>query len=921
MRNSCFSAAGLFQRRIMDSGRWRRIQGLFHDAVDLPPAEQKEFLATACGDDQQLIVEVLAMLDQDASGHSLLDRNLADVAYETFQKAVPASLILKEFGPYRILKLLGEGGMGVVYLAERTDLGTQVAVKVLRDAWLSPARRERFASEQRTLAQLNHPSIARLYDADTLEDGTPWFVMEYVDGIPITQYCREHACSVERRLRLFRLVCEAVQHAHGQTVIHRDLKPSNILVKGDGSVRLLDFGIAKQLESLDLPVDQTMTGLRLMTPAYASPEQVRGDRVGISTDVYSLGVILYELLTGQLPLDLSGLTPAEAATVITEHEPGKPSAAVKRIALSGTSRSRTNDAEAEDSKGNSHALQVSRTAWADLDVLCLSAMHKDAARRFRSVEALIRDIDHYLNAEPLEARPDAWEYRINKFVRRNRRAVAATALIFAVIVGLVTFFTVRLAKARDTALAEAARTERIQQFMGNLFQGGDAAVGPSDSLRVITIVDRGVQEAKTLNSDPKVQAELYQNLGDIYQKLGKFEPADSLLSAALAQRKTLFGGDSAEVAESLTALGLLRSDQARLDEAERLVAQGLAMAKRHLPPNHPAVAKATLAYGKVLAQRGSYDQAVARLNDAVRIESAPGVAPADLATSLSALADAHYSAGHYEVCNSLYPRILAMHRSIYGERHPLVADDLASMAAVQLDLGYYSEAERLDRQALDIIQSYYGNDHPKTANRLTALAQALTYQNKYDDAVSSLEQALAIQRRVYGPVHPSIAETLNELGNVASMREHLEEAEERFRSAADIYRAVYGDRHYLVAIALSNMASISFDKKDYPRAEQLFRDVIRRYKETLPADNVNIGIAHIKLGRTLLRQNRYKEAEPETLGGYEILKKQSSPSTSFMHAARKDLAAEYEALDQPQKAAQFRAELAEATATPSNSNR
>src|SRR4030081_2700401 len=314
----------------MDRARWLQIQTLFHDAADLPEAEQRGFLEASCGDDKDLIVEVLAMLHQDASGDSLLDRNLADIAQETLANAIPASLILKEFGPYQILKLLGEGGMGVVYLAERRDLGTQVAVKVLRDAWLSPARRKRFASEKRTLAQLNHPLIARLYDADTLDDGTPWFVMEYVDGVPLTQYCREHECSVEERLHLFRSVCEAVQHAHANAVIHRDLKPSNILVKSDGSIRLLDFGIAKQVESLDIPGQQTMTGLRLMTPAYASPEQIRGQRVGVQGDVYSLGVILYELLCVQLPFDLSNLAPIEAETVLLEHEAPRPSVAAKR---------------------------------------------------------------------------------------------------------------------------------------------------------------------------------------------------------------------------------------------------------------------------------------------------------------------------------------------------------------------------------------------------------------------------------------------------------------------------------------------------------------------------------------------------------------------------------------------------------------
>ena len=243
----------------MDSARWHRLQSIFHDAADMPPAERRPFVEAACGHDEELLVEVLAMLEQDASGHSLLDRNIAEIAHDTFAKSASVPLILKNVGPYRIIRLLGEGGMGVVYLAERSDLGTQVAVKVLRDAWLSPARRERFATEQRTLAQLNHPSIARLYDADILDDGTPWFVMEYVDGAPLTHYCRKAGCSLEQRLQLFRSVCEAVQHAHSHAVIHRDLKPSNILVKNDGSVRLLDFGIAKQIESLDLQVDQTMT--------------------------------------------------------------------------------------------------------------------------------------------------------------------------------------------------------------------------------------------------------------------------------------------------------------------------------------------------------------------------------------------------------------------------------------------------------------------------------------------------------------------------------------------------------------------------------------------------------------------------------------------------------------------------------------
>ncbi len=365
--------------------------------------------------------------------------------------------------------------MGVVYLAEREDLGSFAAVKILRDASLSPSRRERFASEQRTLAQLDHPSIARLYDAGTLPDGTPWFVMEYVDGLPLTAYCAMRVRSVPGRLELFRAVCEAVQHAHQHAIIHRDLKPSNILVRQDGGVKLLDFGIAKQLESLEMAADQTRTGLRLMTPAYAAPEQLSGERVGIHTDIYSLGVILYELLAGRLPFDFSNQTPAEIARTLAEQEPARPSEVA--------------------GKGSAGAV-TGGSSWADLDVLCLTAMHKDPARRYRTVDALIRDVEHFLRGEPLAARPDTLGYRLGKFVRRNWRAVSVTAAGAALVIGLVIFYTVRLATARNAALAETARTQRIQGFMLDLFQGGDEVVGPAESLRVVTLVDRGVQEAR-----------------------------------------------------------------------------------------------------------------------------------------------------------------------------------------------------------------------------------------------------------------------------------------------------------------------------------------------------------------------------------------------------------------------------------------
>jgi eukaryotic-like serine/threonine-protein kinase len=878
----------------VDQARWEKVQSLFHDAAALPESERLPYLRSVCNGDEGLLVEVLSLLEEDSHGASLLDRDVSDIAGRVFDDPID-SLPFREFGPYRIEKRLGEGGMAVVYLAKRKDLGSLVAIKILRDAWLSPARRERFVAEQRTLAQLNHPSIARLYDADTSPDGTPFFVMEYVEGAPLTRYCHDHHCSTTERLQLFRAVCEAVLYAHQCGVIHRDLKPSNILVREDGTVRLLDFGISKHVENFGESVEQTVTGLRLMTPAYASLEQIRGERVGIHTDVYSLGVILYELLCGRLPFDLSGCTPAQVEKIITEHEGQKPSAVVRKAVPP-----RTRGAD---------VLATSKSAWADLDVLCLTAMHKDSRRRYQSVEALLRDIDHYLKAEPLEARPDTFSYRLEKFVARNRRAVAATAILTISIFALVVFFAVRLAKSRDAALAEAARAQRIQAFMSNLFEGGDAAAGPADNLRVITLLDRGVQEAQSLSDEPGVQAQLYETLGTIYEKLGKLDQADSLLQSAFDKRKAFYGSESTEVADSMIALGQLRSEQGRMDDADHLIHQGLEMDQRLLSPDDATVAKAKTAYGKLLAQRGSYDQAILLLDGAVSATSTPGAVPSDLEASTAALADAHYSAGHYKQADSLYRQLLVMDRNLYGPSHPNVARDLGNLGSVQQDLGYYSEAEKFEREALAISEGYYGKENPRVASDLTMLGRALLYQKKYDQAESSLQQALAIQEKAFGSIHPDVADTLNELGNVASMRDNYDEAGADFSRVADIYRQVYGDHHYFVAIALSNVAYNYLNERDYRRAELLFRDVVRRFTETLSADNVNTGIARIKLGRTLLRQNRFSEAQQETMAGYLILANQANPTISYLQSARKDLALEYDGLNEPQLAAKFRAEL------------
>ncbi|HET6149644.1 MAG TPA: serine/threonine-protein kinase [Polyangia bacterium] len=882
----------------MDSERWCLIQELFHQAVDKPEAEWESFVRAGGDDavavDDALAADVLAMLAEDARGASLLDRGVADAAREVLAAdAPPAAGVI---GPYHLTALLGEGGMGVVYRAERADVGSVVAVKILRDAWLSPARRERFARERRLLAQLRHPAIAQLHDAGALPDGTPWLAMEYVEGVPITEHCRAAAAPVAARLTLFRQVCEAVQHAHQNLVIHRDLKPSNILVTGEGRVKLLDFGISKRIEGPERARGETRTGLRLMTPAYAAPEQLRGQGGAVASDVYSLGVVLYELLAGRLPFDLGDRTPAEAQRIIFDEEAIRPSLRAAR----------------DGAPGGGAVAFVPRAEWADLDVLTLTAMHKDPARRYRTVEALIRDVDHLLAGEPLEARPDDVGYRAGKFVRRNRGALAGAGLAVAAIAALVVFYTVRVTRARNAALAEATRTQRIQRFMVSLFEGGgDGAAGPVDGLRAVTLVDRGVQEARSLAAEPVVQADLYATLGSVYQKLGNFAQADTLLGMALDQRRALFGAEDVQVGRSLVDLASLRTEQARYDDAERLARDGLDTLRRRLPPGDVAVARATVAFGRVLEERGAYDRAIPVLDEAVRLHTAAGREDTDLSASVTELANTHFYAGHYPISESLNQRALALDRRLHGERHPTVSSDLINLGAIQFELGQYGAAERLYREGLAITIAWYGDDHFQTAADLTMLGRALNMLDRSDEAIQMLQRALAIRERVFGADHPSVASTVNEIGGIALAQKRFDDAERAFQRMVEIYRVVHhGDNHYLVGIALANLASVYLAREQYDAAAPIFRRAIAVYAKTLSADHVNVGIARIKLGRALLRAHRVDQAQVESLAGYQILRKTMKPSVSWLQKARQDLVEEYEVLHQPAEAQRVRVEIA-----------
>lgn len=871
----------------MDEARWQAVQEIFSSAVDLPEEEQRSAVLAMCGDDPPLLTDVMELLQEDKRSQPLLDAGLDRAARAVLDFGPLPSLIEKQIGPYRLLRLLGEGGMGVVYLAERTDIGGQVAIKMLRDAWLSPMRRQRFRIEQLTLAQLNHPSIARIYNSGTLEDGTPWFVMEYAEGLPLTEYWKKQNGTVRDCLRIFARVCQAVQYAHSHAIIHRDLKPSNILVNESGDVKLLDFGIAKQLSIDDSQDHPTITGLRLMTLAYAAPEQVAGGAVGVYTDVYALGVLLYELLTGRLPRPVQqGETPT-VDPLIEKLE--KPSALIRR--------------EAPGLRA-----QLSRAEWGDLDIMVRKALEPEVGRRYATADALIRDLHALLEGRPLEARPAEWSYTVGKFIRRNQRGLLALAATLVVIAGTIVFYTVRLTKARNAALREAARTLRIQQFTESLFDGGDKEAGPTQELRAVELLDRGRHEAESLSADPEMQADMQATLGDIYQKLGKLDRAELLLISALQERRQALGSTDRKVAESEVALGLLRKEQGKLDEAEKLVREGMSTLQDGASTCRVAYSRALVALGSVLEVRGKYDEAKGVLEAALKLQPKNQEATADSAENLAELANVYFYKGAYELSETYNRQAFDIYRGLYGEEHPAVAQILNNLGAIETNRGNYVASEGYYRHALTITEAWYGADHPETAANLTAIAQQLSYEKRDAEAMVLLERALVIQKHVNGGMSATVASTLNQLGLLAFNAKQYDAARSYFTQAMDQWRATLGDQHPFIAIAYSNMGSVCLDQKDYACAEKNYREAVSRL-DASSKDSVNAVIAHLKLGRSLLRQNRFKDAEGETLPAYQYLVKHVAADNGFLRASRKDLAAIYDGLHRSDQAARYRAEL------------
>ncbi len=719
-----------------------------------------------------------------------------------------------------------------------------MAIKLLRDAWLSPARRERFAVEQRTLAQLNHPCIARLYDAGILADGTPWFVMEYVDGLPLTEYCRQRNCSIDQRLRLFHAVCEAVLYAHQNAVIHRDLKPSNILVKNDGSVRLLDFGIAKQIDGADASADQTRTALRLMTPAYASPEQIRGERVGIQTDVYSLGVILYELLAERLPFDLSSKTPAEAETLIAQAEPQKPSAPFK----------------------GKIDQQTTGTAWADLDVICLTAMHKDPQRRYRSVEALIRDVDHYLSGEPLEARPDTFRYRMGKFVKRNRRAVTAATLAFAAVVALVIFFLVRLTRERDNADRQTAIADSINRFLSNdlLARSNPLQSGKASETLLDAVVQASANIDRQFQREPQVAARLHQTIARSLDSRTDYPVARTEYDRAAA----LFNQIDGPLSQDAIITQLQRASM----EARTYEAGSLPVAKKILADQEVLLAKIPkprvdlnvwlLSARGMIALIGN-DAKSAVQNFQAAQDAAQKLPSFDQRTRLDLkqrLVFAYIRFGDPAKAEQLARELIAEYSSVAGADSPNVLRVRLNLAQALMNESKFSEAVQEANKIYPSFVSMLGEDHELTMQLLATRAQSEGSLGDWDGTIRDDLTIYRIASQKQGPLSFFPIATLSDASMAQCRAGRLDEGAANARKATDDSQKAFGERAGLTDGARFGLADCLIRLGKLDEASALLQKVDAKAVTQLSGDpnwSANLDLA---LGEIAFRRGDFAAA-------------------------------------------------------------
>ncbi|MBL8958286.1 MAG: serine/threonine protein kinase [Gemmatimonadetes bacterium] len=790
--------------------RWLRIRELFDLALEQPTEERAGWVQAATEGDPVARRELLSLLGALDHARATLERPAAHLVAELPADLDESSLVGRRVGAYDVVRLIGYGGMGAVYEGVRADgdFDKRVAIKFLRAGNESELALQRFRYERQILASLNHKNIAALLDGGVTSDGQPYFVMEYVDGVPITAYCTTRRLGVRERVRLFRQVLAAVQHAHQQLVVHRDLKPGNILVTPDGTVKLLDFGIAKLLREAEGPDQLPMTrgGVRLFTPEYASPEQVRGLTLTPASDIYSSGVVLYELLTGRRPTPTEGRLLSEIEVAICTVPPTRPSVAL------------VPEVAAASDEGS--AAKWRRRIAGDLDAILLTALAKESPLRYASAERFNRDLQRWLEGHPVEARKAWLGYRIGKFIRRRPVEVAASVLAIAALVGGI------LSTSRQARIArlEAEKASEVNQFMADMLSAADPEYQGRD-VTVRAVLDRAAAEVPNRKLVPAVEAQVRHTVAQTYYSLGLYDSARVHADRAFELRRSLHGLRNWETLISLSYVIAATEALGNFVKAESLSRVNVAEWRALKGAEPSELANALDGLARMIEHQGRLDEALQVKLEAVAIRRTltDSASRADLPYTLNNLAVSSIYNGNYAKAESLVREGLEVARTHHGPESVMYAEMLKSYASMVVDLGRYMEADTAIRQATRLMLKQLGPKHPNYLRGMMNQAQIL-YQR--GDMAGALAASSVVIPEIGGPLpeaDPTAAAALQSHGLALDALGRLAEGGVALRRSLEIRRKYLPPEHWAIASSESVVGYHLMLTGKYPEAERILR--------------------------------------------------------------------------------------------------
>lgn len=915
--------------------RWARIEQLFHGVLQAPAAAREEHLAAACGDDHELRAAVERLLAADAEDAWLEQGVSAAVRGHD-------PLVGSRVGAFTIVERLADGGMGTVYRASRTgaDFAQEAAVKVLRLGLSTTAMRERFARERQTLARLVHPNVARLLDGGTTEAGVPYFAMELVDGEPLDRFCDARHLTLRARLQLFVVVCRAVQFAHQNLVVHLDLKPSNILVDGHGVPKLLDFGVAGLLsEMTEGQAAVAATRSRPLTPEYASPEQLRGEPVTTAADLYALGVVLYELLTGERPFARRG-GDLELARAVCDTEPPRPSAAFARR----PDEAAPTAGERAQCRGG-RPVDVERSLRGDLDRIVGKAMARQAARRYASCQDLAADVERYLRGFPVLAREAGVAYRAAKFVRRHVGLVVTTLLLVASLVGGIigTWRMAEVARAerdlaaaatrtaereRDAAAAARAEAERerdaaanarerseheaghariealsnhlVAEFLGDMFLASPLLAERAQREQVLaTIARRAEQVRRRHGSEAHLLANLLHALGRACTAIDAWPAAEALLLEAAALRERTFGAASVERALSLGSLGQLYHRQGRLAEAATALREAHRLHRECPPDVHTDVALAANDLAAVERALGNSGRARELHQEALSLRRQSGD-PVLLAESLNNLAN---SEPDLQVARRQLEEALRLRGELLGPQDPLTIQSLANLGTLCLRLGALAEARQHLQAAVDGARSLQGAGTDGLAMALRSLAYTELRRGDAEAASAAIAEALALDTARFGADHLRRAACLEVRGAIEERQGRWPAARDTWQEVLRIRSAALPAGHRLTALARTSLGSAMVKMGDAEAAVELLVTALATLVQGGEATAADATDTRVALALAYEGAGDLAAAERELLAAVGAVP--AAPEAARQAAVRRHLQAFYVRRGRPDEAARY----------------